>query len=333
MPQILMLSQRVLNSVALLSAGQNQTAICNPVVYLEATTQGDLAGHTTQWEQISGSPTVTLEIVDETHAYYLVPGVPGTDKVFRFYIDKGSVQEQYREVTIWTTPTSTGVVYYGAAESKREWSSNFLASSNRIIYDFPFLPLSDLKGEALFNPTNLLLLWPYPEGFYSNTVEDINVINQFNGFSVERWNTNTWVVDELIGTNDPFESTFSIGDRVRLGVRYDLGSQGGNEAIAYSQWFDVDPDVIVCHEQGAQFDTCGASDATIQRIVLKVSELSYDDNGLVYNASGENFSTITRISYKVDEILNSGTAPIFSTFGNTTSTVTRNSGGSGSIGG
>lgn len=333
MPQILMLSQRVLNSVALLSAGENQSAICNPVVYLEATVQGDLAGHATHWEQISGSPTVTLEIVDETHAYYLVPGAPGTDKVFRFYIDKGSVQEQYRDVTVWTTPTSVGIVYYSCAGSKQDWGSNFLASSNRIIYDYPYTPLTVLKGEAFLNPTSLLLIWPYPEGFYSNTVDDVNVINHFNGFSVERWNTNTWVVEDIISPNDPFESTFAVGDRVRLGVRYDMGSQGGNENIAYSQWFDIDPDVIACHEQGSQFGVYGHTMATIDRIVFKVQELTYDDTGVVYSAHGENASTITRISYKVEELLNTDTAPVFSAFGNTTSTITRTSGGSGSIGG
>ena len=106
MGQILNISvKKLLPKVTLLSAGETQQVICTPMVYLSATIEGDLTRHTTEWEQLTGTPLVTITPVDATNAYYDIMGPAGSDKVFRFWIDKGRSYAQYSDVTIRTTPT------------------------------------------------------------------------------------------------------------------------------------------------------------------------------------------------------------------------------------
>lgn len=54
----------------LVSAGDDQTVVCAPLVYLEATVNDSLNNSTTERVQLSGIPSVTLIIVSPTQAYY-----------------------------------------------------------------------------------------------------------------------------------------------------------------------------------------------------------------------------------------------------------------------
>lgn len=91
----------------ILTAGDPQTSICAPIVYLEATISPDGIGHPTEWVQLDGTPIVELFTDSPTQAHYLVnPTAPGTDKTFRFYMDRNTPLESYADVTVYTTPSS-----------------------------------------------------------------------------------------------------------------------------------------------------------------------------------------------------------------------------------
>jgi len=93
---------RQFKQITLRTAGEDQTHICSPTIYLEAEVDGDLSGHFVEWEQISGT-TVTLQLSNTLTPFF--DAVDGTDKVFRCYVDRGTPYEQYDDVTIWKTPT------------------------------------------------------------------------------------------------------------------------------------------------------------------------------------------------------------------------------------
>lgn len=92
------------NDVVLVTAGDDQQQVCASTIYLSASIIGNVTGHTFLWEQISGS-AITLIQNSTTTAYYIVDINP-TDKVFRFWIDKGKYNEQYQDITVYSTPSS-----------------------------------------------------------------------------------------------------------------------------------------------------------------------------------------------------------------------------------
>ncbi len=95
-----------LPTVLLLSAGEDQTIICGgTTIFLEATVDdpGNLPGHTLLWEQLEGA-TVVLSTPNQLTTNY--PFTETSDKIFRFWIDKCTAAEQFRDVRIWHTPTS-----------------------------------------------------------------------------------------------------------------------------------------------------------------------------------------------------------------------------------
>lgn len=92
------------NDVVLVTAGNDQQQVCASIIYLSASIIGNVTGHTFLWEQISGS-AITLIQNSTTTAYYIVDINP-TDKVFRFWVDKGKYNEQYQDITVYSSPSS-----------------------------------------------------------------------------------------------------------------------------------------------------------------------------------------------------------------------------------
>ena len=129
--------------IAYFNAGEDQVAICDTSIILEALVIGNPVGHTFEWEgpisgtpvgvvvtfpgfPTSGSPPETTPRAPDTvyggwtpnivspppfsrmQLYYTNEG-PGAlieDKVWRFWIDRGQPTEQFEDVVIFGTPTS-----------------------------------------------------------------------------------------------------------------------------------------------------------------------------------------------------------------------------------
>lgn len=93
-------------TVRITSAGKTQYLLCPPAdidlgAYLNDTS--NLRNHTILWEQIKGTP-VTLASEDTLGTSF--PHSDTEDKTFRFWLDKGTNREQYKDVDIYYTPTS-----------------------------------------------------------------------------------------------------------------------------------------------------------------------------------------------------------------------------------
>ncbi len=92
--------------VRILTAGDTQYLLCPPsdiemLAVLNDVT--NLRNYVLHWEQIFG-PTVPLASTDTLGTSF--PFADTEDKIFRFYLDPGTNQEQYKDVEIFYTPTS-----------------------------------------------------------------------------------------------------------------------------------------------------------------------------------------------------------------------------------
>ena len=85
------------------TAGPDQVVVCDTTVFLEATVNGDLTGHTFLWEQIDGDPVTFLTPLNQFAISYTTANF--LDKTFRFFIDKGTGIEQFDDVFMFSTPT------------------------------------------------------------------------------------------------------------------------------------------------------------------------------------------------------------------------------------
>lgn len=93
------------NDIVLVTSGTDQQRVCEPMIFLEATVQGNSTfGHTAQWELISGDP-IDIIVLSFTTAYYNTDG-SNRDRVFRYWIDKDKFNQQYQDITVYATPTS-----------------------------------------------------------------------------------------------------------------------------------------------------------------------------------------------------------------------------------
>jgi len=96
--------QKVQGTIDSFDAGIDQLVLCSLSVYLNANVIGDLTGHTTEWEQLTGN--IVPLITDSNIQSHFIK-TESSDKIFRFWIDRYTIFAQYDDVTIWGTPTET----------------------------------------------------------------------------------------------------------------------------------------------------------------------------------------------------------------------------------
>jgi len=316
-----------MTSVALLSAGTDQAAICSPVVYLESTVIGDLTGHTTEWVQMTGTPTVELFQVTPTQSYYIVSGVPGSDKVFRFYIDRGSAFEQYREVTIRTTPASvTAYSENGGALGNTTDHPYAFVQGFRSVVLASFDETIQFNSVAAYVTDSGVLAYALPELYYQTLDSNTQLFaDRFVNTVVDMWNGSSWVNALTATYAQPREILLNTGDRIRIGATY--RTPNGNKTD-YSQWYDFSADVVSANTVINHIENGGTegsvvlvktifqlvlqdynenithlenggttSSPTIVRIVYELVPLVYDENiTMVENGGATGKYTITRVS-------------------------------------
>ena len=93
-------------TIRLLNAGETQYLLCPPADIEMAANLSDITNLRNValfWEQIKG-PTVPLASEDTIGTSF--PFADTDDKTFRFYVDKDTNREQYKDVDIFYTPTS-----------------------------------------------------------------------------------------------------------------------------------------------------------------------------------------------------------------------------------
>lgn len=201
---------RVFRQVVLRTAGDNQFHICTSQLNLEALVDGDLLGHTIQWEQVAGT-TVTL-----IGANTLTPtfdAVDGTDKVFRCYIDQGTPYEQFAEVTIFKTPVS--FPGFGWNPSQNWVGDPFTllpvdAGTITSFVDITVPPPTSTHGEELGSVTVVEVEWDHPgQEVYDKYISQYKVVE--NGTEVDEVPDTPTLFDSNAGTGPPTDARFYVG--------------------------------------------------------------------------------------------------------------------------
>lgn len=302
MAQSLNVSSLVSKPVNLVSAGDNQVAICEPIVYLQATVIGDLSRHYTSWEQISGIPLVNLIAVDAVSAYYTVPGLPGTDKVFRFWVDRGTPFQQHRDVTVRTTPVSDARAFE-VGELTTVFSAPDYAkiSYGRFVSLTPFDTITPGQPVASYEQTTALVQVPDPSMYYQTRDADMETYAaRYAGVVVETWSGSTW---NNVATVSPFQNTqlsLSMPFRLRVGALY--RKTGSENQVIYNDWRDFSGGYICGHEPVKAFEAgeLGAVSA-VSRTVYILEPLVNSENITAFEVGEIGCeSTPVRIIWQVD---------------------------------
>lgn len=155
-------SRGVINSF---NAGVDQYATCDLELTLTATVNGNLSGHTIMWEQMSGSTQIIwLTPTNQLSVTYAVVGGGSSDRVFRFYIDKGTPLEQFDDVTSWGTPTESEPYTYSSTNTGVSTDTpcrNIPCGS--VLSTYRVFPLPSIAGTAVVNPTSgFAINWSWP---------------------------------------------------------------------------------------------------------------------------------------------------------------------------
>lgn len=308
MTQILNISiSKRLPPVELITAGDTQQVVCTPMVYLSATVVGNLDGHTTEWEQIDGTPTVSIITVNATNAYYEVAnGNAGSDKIFRFWVDKGKTYQQALDVTIRTTPADIvpDTLKGSSLNTDISVDAAFTITVYNLTADFAFdynIPFNS-HGESF--SSDFYLAWNLPGMFLEATpdTERARYRAACVGTRLEYFNDTSWTELSTVDINDLRTSPIGNATRLRLGALYNLN---GAIKSAYGPWFTIDDNnarvilakTVVSPTLGAVLTT----DTIVTRLVYTLVLLDYNEN-VTANVAGvvTNDATTTRLVYIVD---------------------------------
>lgn len=305
MGQILNISvKKLLPKVTLLSAGDTQQVVCTPMVYLTATISGDLNRHTTEWEQISGSPQVTIISIDSLNAYYTVGSPAGTDKVFRFWIDKGRNYAQYADVIIRTTPTDEIYVdlNYGNLPNFITTRDSFKVAETLIMGNLVFdetIPFNS-AGDTFTN--NLIISWSLPKLFKETLdSETQRYSNNFLGTTLQAFVVSSW--QDLLTTpiNGIREYVLpSNVDKLRINSNYWFNGQVLSIA---GDWFTLDTatlKVITAKESIPDVKISSVNnDTAITRLIYTLNLLTYDTtiNDEMVTTPVNNQTSVSQIVY------------------------------------
>ena len=320
----------------ILTAGDPQTSICAPIVYLEATISPDGIGHPTEWVQLNGTPTVELFTDSPTQAHYLVnPTAPGTDKTFRFYMDRNTPLETYADVTVYTTPASQ--VYgmlNGTVGSSVVTPTPTFAQSSGYLYrsSIPFDYTVPMHGDGGV-VAGLQVTWSLPLLYDTAlTEETVRYYRGWSGSIIETWTGTTWQLAQTYATTDLRLYDIPAASRIRVGNIYAM--PGHPVAVVYNDWVSVDPAQVVMAAANATIApvTQGVVCLTtaISKIIYTLDMQLYDDYlyGVTHGAVCVT-ATIDRFVYTLlplssDDDLHASTHGVVAL----KFTITRTSGGS-----
>lgn len=301
MTQILNVSSLVSKPVDLVTAGDDQVAICEPIVYLEATVNGDLSYHHTLWEQISGTPTVTLVNVTATQSYYTVPGAPGTDKVFRFWIDKDTPFQLYRDVTIRTTPATNARTFStGTGGNDSVYPDYALISRDYVLAAVPFD--YNIPNNSQFSMAGIGTTLMIPEPSYTRITPDdatLSYSTRYAGSIAQQWSGITWNTIATFTAGDAKQITIDLPARLRFGVVYHR--PGREDEVAFHPWNDYDG-LGTAQEVYSQPEVgLIGNDVAIDRVVYRRVAMDNDETAVLGEVGlvAMDF-TVSRIVYRLE---------------------------------
>lgn len=305
MAQILWLSSNLSrNNLQLNSAGSDQIVVCAPIIYLDANVAGDLSGHTTEWVQLDGTPSVTIENVNQTQSFYLAGVNPGSNKTFRFYIDRYSQIEQYMDVIIRTTPTSF-LQLIESGNVVNEINNFTLLQNEQFTYaDFSFDKLP-FNSEGRYITDEVILGWTLPLIYMEPTSsERVAYTTGYLGSVLEEWNGVDWVLLDTYGPADTREYPTTSTKRLRIGNVYFTPNRGVFKV--YGNWFNADntaEPIIKGKEVLAVLEPGILNNAiSLNRIVFIIDNQTYIEPVYVMESGVYNDVTTERFVYILYEL-------------------------------
>ena len=294
-------------TIDLIDAGNEQLITCAPIVYLEAIVNGDLSGHIFEWVQISGTPTVTLQQGGTLlQAYYEVGANVGTDKIFRFYIDRNTQIEQYADTLIRTTPFSTlRSVENGQLINEVPPLPFTSIEPFAITGDFPFAIFPFNAQIKQLGNDDVYVSWKLPALFYQSTTPSTDGYRQgFQGTVLQLFNGVSWTDIQFFNPTDDRQLLLTEPLRLRVGSQFKL--LGKEPFIVFNPWSDVVPggvvsilgkEVLATIEHGQL-----RRSITLGRIVYRLELQGYSDEILqIENGSIYNQVTLSRVVYALDQ--------------------------------
>lgn len=288
--------------IVILSAGENQYSLCAPPVYLEASIRGNVAGHTFLWELIDGTsvPAITLEQNSQTQAHYQA-SPSTTDLVFRYWIDKGKPNQQYKDVIVYATPASISP-QISASSNIRSNIDNpnlFIAYSNaNINFDYTI----SWNSSGVYSST-LMEEWGLPHIFYNtNNTDSENVyLGYYDSSIIQRHNGVDWITLDEKSINE-IRQYYPIndGDIIRVGARY---KRPGHEE--YESYYNlpeyVVPNLFADNVMGEFNGSSNILNHTVTNISYTFTTLLEDTLTEMKATSGLNNYTKISITYESED--------------------------------
>ena len=220
---------------------------CQIYVTLEAKVFGTLAGHTFEWEQISGS--AVQWVYDRNALSTTYTQTLRDDKVFLFWIDKGTLFERSFRVSVYGSPTDKVYMNFETGMSE-----NFRYQSSQEISNFVFYPRLASTSQGIANNTRWDLYWMPPANLnYSSVSLEENSNGSFFTKTVID-NTSTPIVTNIntdssyraLVTYNPIPShsvtTYSRTAKIQIPQNYvaadelfQLGSASSSPGVEFAQ--------------------------------------------------------------------------------------------------
>lgn len=208
-------------NIVILSAGEDQYATCANTVYLEATIRGNTSGHTFLWELIEGTstPPIVLTQTSQTQAFYFASPFT-TDLKFRYWIDKGKVNQQYKDVIVYSTPVSISKQLQASTNFNKQINNPNLYISylyTNINFDFNIA-----WNSAAEFPSTLAVEWGMPFIFYGTINESELLYIDYYHSSVLEKNVGIGWEEVVFKTENQIRQYYPLqeNDIIRVGARY-----------------------------------------------------------------------------------------------------------------
>lgn len=301
---VALLNVRPQNDISLQNAGDDQYFVCTSTIYLQSTIVGNMSGHTFLWEQLSGG-AVTLIPVSQTQAYFIIPS-GSSDRVFRFWIDKGKFNEQYQDVTIYGTPIDTfkNNVAVSSSVNNNVDDPLLLVEDINIISSKEFDISIPFNGVVTYDNVMVGLAWSFPSFFYQPEDDKIKYFrDNFIGTNVEVNIEGNWIeLYRALGiANNRIYTPVVIGWPVRIGSIYDFN---GSERIFYTSIFYNTPQMSAATVL-SDLKQSGDISTTRNNTVYRLEAQTYADTIQLPNINGSNSIEQTRNNtiYRLFEIL------------------------------
>lgn len=153
------------SGISFLSAGDDQTVICAPYVHLTAIAETeDITTHETFWEQISGSAVILLGNPYNTLLISYAQTSNMDDKIFRFWVDKGTDKQLSSDTIVYGSPTEKFYMKTLGDDSVSliTYPPNQITTNMLFVTPAPFSYDVGPAGDSVIDSSDLMLYWTLP---------------------------------------------------------------------------------------------------------------------------------------------------------------------------